>query len=407
VAEWYIANGDVDNWQAEIAHAITLAPDDAELRISLGLVALDKEDVSLADTSFAAANRIRPHDPEVEAALATTGFCLRKDTAATEALLRQALADSPNSIDIGRLLQGFLRYIKRDADAAAAVTVGHSEDPPRPGARDTPTLEEVRRDDANQALSAVNAARAKAHLQPVTLDDRISSGAESHAWWFVFNLCHSEVKGLGIHHEVAGTPGYTGYSMRDRASYFGYPQASMAEDITHTGSPDGAIADWVNSVFHRFPLMRPDLVQIGFGDAVILDLPIEVMDMGFSDRAVPSSVITPFPADGQTDVPTAFGGNELPDPVPKGGTYPTGYPITINFSPDSRVAVASYRVTDPAGNVLPLYVLQPTPAGTDNVLSMLPRSPLKAGTRYRVRVSGTVDGRPFSLDYSFTTIRAT
>jgi tetratricopeptide (TPR) repeat protein len=406
IAEWYLGQGMEDRWQAEIAHAVSLAPDDFQLRVSLGTVALDKEDVSLADQSFAAANRIRPHDAGVEATLATTGFCLRRDQAGTEALLRQALADAPDSESIGLLLQGFLRYIERNSDAADAVAVGRDQDPPRPGAHEAPTLAEVRADAAGRALAAVNAARAKAHLPPVALDDRISAGAESHAYWFVFNLCRPEVKGLGIHHEVSATPGFTGYSMRDRASFFGYPPAAMAEDITHRGDPEGAIADWVDSVFHRFPIMRADLTQIGFGEAMVADLPIEVMDMGYTGAAADVRTITPFPADGQTGVPVAFAGNELPDPVPKGGTYPTGYPITVNFAPDARVAISDYRVLDPAGAALALYVLQPTPAGTENVLSMLPRAPLHPGSRYRVHVAGTINGSPFALDYAFTTVSA-
>ncbi|HEV3232627.1 MAG TPA: CAP domain-containing protein [Candidatus Dormibacteraeota bacterium] len=406
IADWYVRDGQIDKWQAEVARAVGLAPDDAELRISLGTVALEREDIALADTSFAAANRIRPHDAAVEAELATTGFCIRHDTAASEALLRAALADAPGSAPVGRLLQGFLRYVKGDPAGADAVTVGRAEDPARPGAKTSPTLDDLRAGDAALALAAVNAARAQAHLAPVVLDQRISSGAESHAYWFLFNLCRAEVKGLGIHHEVSGTPGFTGVTMRDRATHFGYPPASMAEDITHRGTPDGAVSDWVDSVFHRFPIMRPDLTAIGFGDALIGELPIEVMDMGYSTAGVDERSITPFPADGQTGVPTAFLGNELPDPVPAGGAYPTGYPVTVNFAPSARVLIADFRITDPGGAGLPLYSIQPTPAGSENVLSMLPRAPFKASTRYRVRITGTIDGGAFSLDYSFTTVPA-
>src|SRR5205807_10217579 len=96
---------------------------------------------------------------------------------------------------------------------------------------------------------------------------------------------------------------------------------------------------------------------------------------------------------------------ELPDPVPAGGKYPTGYPITLNFYPYARVVIASYSVSGAAGAV-PVYELPPTLPGTENVLSMLPKSPLSPGTQYHVHVSGTIAGVTFTRDWSFTTVKA-
>jgi hypothetical protein len=126
------------------------------------------------------------------------------------------------------------------------------------------------------------------------------------------------------------------------------------------------------------------------------------MDMGYTNSAGDARAIIPYPAAGQADVPAAFFGNELPDPVPKGGAYPTGYPVTINFNPYAHVVIGSYAISDASGAPVEAYVLQPTPAGTENVLSMLPKSPLKAKGVYHVHVAGTIDGGPFSQDYSFT-----
>jgi uncharacterized protein YkwD len=402
LAEYYYGADKLDLAVQKFHDAIALAPDDPQLRTTVGQVALLKEDIPVANEAYVAANRLKPHDASIEEVLAVTDFGVHRDVAATEKLLRQAQADAPNNLEIADLLQGFLRFIKQDAAAADQVTLGSDVDPARPNTRQPPQLATVKRAAASAALRTVNDYRARAHLPPVVLDDRISAGADSHAYWFLFNLGLPDVKGLGIHHEVSGSPGFTGFSMRDRASHFGYPNAPMAEDITHRGSAEGAVADWVNSVFHRFPIMRPDLVAIGFGDATVGMLPIEVMDMGYTNSPGDARAIVPYPAAGQADVPAAFFGNELPDPVPKGGAYPTGYPVTINFNPYAHVVIGSYAISDAAGAPVDAYVLQPTPAGTENVLSMLPKSPLKAKGVYHVHVAGTIDGGAFSQDYSFT-----
>lgn len=403
LAEHYYGSDNLDLAVQKFHEAIALAPDDPQLRTTVGQVALLKEDIPVANEAFVAANQLKPHDAGIEEVLAVTDFGVHRDIPAAEKLLREAQADAPNNLDIADLLEGFLRYIKHDPAAADEVTLGSDVDPARPNSRQPPQLAAVKRAAAEAALRTVNDYRSKAHLSPVTLDDRISSGADSHAYWFLFNLGLPEVKGLGIHHEVAGSPGYTGFTMRDRASHFGYPNAPMAEDITHRGTAEAAVSDWVNSVFHRFPIMRPDLAALGFSNATLGVLPIEVMDMGYNNSAGDRRAIVPYPAPGQTDVPAAFFGNELPDPVPKGGAYPTGYPVTVNFNPYAHVVVTSSAITDAAGAPVDCYVLQPTPAGTENVLSMLPKAPFKASAVYHVQVSGTIDGSPFSQDYSFTT----
>ena len=176
----------------------------------------------------------------------------------------------------------------------------------------------------------------------------------------------------------------------------------MSEDITHRGEAAAAVADWVDSVFHRFPMLRSDLDGIGFGMAAVDILPIEVMDMSYTDAAGDVRLSSPYPADGQLEVPVAFFGNELPDPVPTGGSYPTGYPVTLNFSPAARVVIATWSITDPHGTTSDAYVINPTPA-SENVLSLLPKKPFAAGTRYSVHVTGTINGSSFTRDWSFTT----
>jgi tetratricopeptide (TPR) repeat protein len=403
LAEYYFASGQLDEAAAQFKKATDMAPGDAGLRVTLGSAALFHQDVAVAQEAYAAANTLKPHDPNIESTLAITSFATTRDTAATERLLRQAVAESPQSVDLAELLDGFLRYIKRDTAAADLVVVGKPPpEPIRPDSHFPVDIKSLRQATSQQALNALNVDRAKAHLAPVKLDDRITEGSLSHAYWWLFNLSLPEVKGLGIHKEVSGSPGFTGYSMRERATTFGYPPGSMAEDITHRGDPAGAIQDWVDSVYHRFPLMRPDLETIGFGAASGGGLPIDVMDLGFRSELGDPAQQVAFPADGQVNVPPAFVGNELPDPVPPGGKYPVGYPITVNYNPYVDVQVRDWSLTDAAGTPVDAYTLPPS-RDAENVYTILPKQPLKRGMTYRVHIAATIQGAPVNQDWSFTT----
>lgn len=403
LAEYDFINDRTPEAVALVRQAIAMAPSDPTLRLTLGDEALQRLDVTLADESFSAANSLKPHDPQVESTLAMTHFTLHHNSAEAEGLLRQAVADAHGDINLASLLEGFLRYVKGDAAAADAILAGA---PPRepldPRAHFPASITETRHREQQGALDALNAVRKLAHLNPVHLDERISSGATAHAYWWLFNLSLPEVKGLGIHREVPSTPGFTGVTMRDRSTKFGYPQASMAEDITHRGDPAAAIKDWVDSVYHRFPLMIATLDAVGFGEATGGGLPIDVLDMGYLNEVGDPGSQVAFPAEGQTGVPVAFVGNELPDPVPPGGKYPTGYPVTLNFNPYVNVGGGASEIRDAAGHVVDSYVLPATRA-EENVLTILPRAPLSTNTTYRVHVTGTIDGAAFTRDWSFTT----
>ena len=255
----------------------------------------------------------------------------------------------------------------------------------------------------NAALNQLNYYRAKARLPAVRLDDRISKGAASHSYWWLFNLSNPSIKGLGIHKEVSGTPGYTGFTMRDRAVHFGFPSNfGMAEVIDHTGTPESGVTVWIDSVYHRFPLMSPLLDAVGFGEAIGGGLPMETMDVSFKNEVGDTRVMVPYPADGQTEVPRQFTGNEIPDPVPGGYKSPVGYPITVNFNSHVAASVSSITLKIASGAAVPYWSIAPTLAD-ENVLTILPKEPLKPSTTYQVHIGGQIQGIAYSKDWSFST----
>ena len=188
--------------------------------------------------------------------------------------------------------------------------------------------------------------------------------------------------------------------MLTRAQHFGYPQRSMAEVITHRSEPAGAVGDWIDSVYHRIPLLRADLVEVGYGDAYLGPLTVQVMDMSY--REVASGRIILYPAPNQTSVPVAFNGNEIPDPAPN-ASYPIGYPVTTTFDRNARVTIGAFHLRDPSGADLPGISLQPGNE-TENSFAFLANVPLKPGTIYTADLVYTLNGKAGHLVWKFTTV---
>jgi hypothetical protein len=235
----------------------------------------------------------------------------------------------------------------------------------------------------------------------VQLDPRLSASARSHGYYWLFNNLSPAVAGLGIHLETQGFAGFSGAEPWDRATAAGYPDQRVGEDITHRGAADSAVADWVNSVFHRFAIMRPDLTVIGYGSADAGSVLIEDMEFGFAVARSTTPVV--YPGAGQTNVPATFVDNELPDPVPAGASRTTGYPVTVTFSVADAVRMTAFTVAGPDGRTLPAYSLPPS-GGTENSASLLPVSPLQAGTRYTAHITAYVNGTRFDRTWTFTTL---
>jgi hypothetical protein len=188
----------------------------------------------------------------------------------------------------------------------------------------------------------------------------------------------------------------------DRDNAFGWRDGPVGEDITHRGSPEAAVGDWVDSVYHRFPILRPDLRVIGFADASMLSLPIEDMEFGFSGLSPSHAPPVRYPADGQTGVPANFFDNELPDPVPPGAARVTGYPVTVTFDRRSVVHMSSFSLTGPGGAAVALVAVQAPSDATENSAFLLPAAPLVAGARYVAHIVATVDGVAYDSTWSFT-----
>ena len=404
LARFSIARQDLTQATEFLQRAATLSPDDPGLREQLGEVALFAQDYGVAKSAYQAALKLQPRSALDLEILGDIAVALDKDPTTAVNDERAAVAAEPTDQEAGAFLVAVMRYLQKDsagAQQAAKATVAPSAGP-GPAATYV-DLDKAALDRQAAALVAVNQYRKLAGLGPVTVSSVIQQSALSHAFYTFFNGADPKLRDLGIHQENSSGLGYTGDNVLARAQHFGYPQRSMAEVITHRNDPAGGVSDWIDSVYHRIPILRADLMELGYGDAYLGPMTVQVMDMSYRETATGRVVL--YPAPGQTNVPPAFNGNEIPDPAPN-ATYPIGYPVTATFDRNARVTITAFAFRDPSGANLPGVTLQPDSPDTENSFAYLANAPLKPGTTYTCDLSYTLNGVAGHKSWKFTTAAA-
>ena len=403
LARFSIARQDLNAATDFLKRAATLSPDDAGLREQLGDVALFAQDYSVAKAAYEAALKLQPRSALDLKVLGDIAVALDKDRTTAAKDERAAIAAEPTDQEAGAYLVAVLRYLAKDETAALqaakqSVAPGGSSTAPVTTFVD---LDKAAADREAIALDTVNRYRRLAGLTPVTSSGVIHQAALAHAIYTLFNGALPSIRDLGIHKEEASGQGYTGDNVLSRAQHFGYPQRSMAEVITHRGEPAGAVTDWIDSVYHRFPLLRADLVELGYGDAYLGPMSVQVMDMSYREKATGRIIV--YPAANQVGVPIAFNGNEIPDPAPN-ASYPIGYPVTATFDRNASVTVGGFHLRDPSGTDLPGVTLLPNQPDMENSFAYMANVPLKPGTTYTADLTYTLNGKAGHTVWKFTTV---
>jgi uncharacterized protein YkwD len=244
-------------------------------------------------------------------------------------------------------------------------------------------------------LEQVNGYRKQVGVGAVTLDAALSRGCQAHADYLVRNEDQPSTQGLGGHDEDPKLPGYSEEGKK----------AGKAADIAFDVAPLAAVPAWMASLFHRVPLLDPELRRVGFGAArgersgwVVV---VDVETGQGSDRPVFC------PADGQQDVPLAYHAGERPDPIPESKDKKAGFPVSVRFPRGARVQDVTARLTDAAGQEMPAWVLTPEKTVDRdlerNSVCLIAQQPLRPGTTYTAAVTARVDGTEWKQTWRFTT----
>jgi uncharacterized protein YkwD len=251
---------------------------------------------------------------------------------------------------------------------------------------------------AKAVVAQVNGYRKLAGLGAVELDAGLTKGCRAHADYLVRNAGDPSTEGLGGHDENPKLPGYSEEGRR----------AGKSSDIAFDVEPLAAVPDWMATLFHRIPLLDPELRRVGFGASKGEKSGWVVGVDVTSGRG--SSAVVCCPADGQKDVPTAYHAGERPDPVPQSKDHRAGFPVTVMFPPGAAVKDATARLLDGRGQEVAAWVSSPEQTVDHdlqrNQVCLIARQPLQPGTRYTVTVSAQVDGAEWKETWRFTTRKA-
>ncbi|MCS7061461.1 MAG: CARDB domain-containing protein [Anaerolineae bacterium] len=294
-----------------------------------------------------------------------------------------------------------------------------------------------------QAVARVNYFRDLAGLPKAFGAAAIHQAAQAHAEFVANHQNDPRMAGLGFHRQHPDLSGYTGMWPSDRARYFGYT-GYVGEDGHFIGDPVGSVDGWMETVYHRTLILCYSCIDVGYGRVNDGRGRFDVLNMGsrsglWPDKVLPSTRRTiVYPAQGQVNVPEAWSGAEIPDPLP-GLPRPVGYPISLQIVqpwstqivqaavelPELRPgpgwlqqsvepgAVSSWKLTlaelrNSRQESVPAYVLDvnsdpPKYLGPDTVF-IISKAPLQKGETYIVRFVGVDSrGQPFDVRSAFST----
>lgn len=259
--------------------------------------------------------------------------------------------------------------------------------------------------DAIAALNAVNKVRLKTGAGCMSQAPALSMSATSHCNYNATNASMSMCQ-PGGHSEVMSCMGFTGADVQARVKAAGYSGlAGVTEVLTQGGTPEQAVMGWVDTLWHRIPVLDPWTTDMGYGTAT----GCRVIDFGRGMTPAAKELVTVYPYDGQTDFPTSFNGLESPQPPMPSTGWPSGSFISV-FAQNIQVTDHVLTLDSDPTPIEHIWIDKNSStvmAGYRGYLSvvafMYANKPLSPNTKYRAKVTGMHTGGTFNLEWTFTT----
>jgi hypothetical protein len=258
------------------------------------------------------------------------------------------------------------------------------------------------------ALQIVNSTRAAMGSPCASMVAALNTSATKHCQYYAANVnstmanCNSSAD---PHTEVSGCPDFVGADPGTREAAAGYMSYGWSEVMAKDDNSTEALSQWINSIWHRTPVLDPWTRDLGYGAAKGCD----TIDFG-TGATSPSNLVVTYPYDGQTGLMTSFNGTyESPAPPMPPSGWPSGYPVHV-YVQGATITLTTHEFSVDGGAMLDHQVI--TPQTSNNILQdaviVYANSPLKSGTRYRVHVAGTAAGfrggsSSFNVNIAFTT----
>ncbi|HIN85496.1 MAG TPA: CAP domain-containing protein [Myxococcales bacterium] len=260
-----------------------------------------------------------------------------------------------------------------------------------------------------KALWWVNTFRARAGLGPLDEKSSLNNAAQAHASYVLHNADLYDNKQLSVHEEMSDRPGFTGVRFWERMEHAQYASNAFREVIAYQAHPAGAVAHWMETVYHRLPLLHPSARHMGYAQLTNGDSQINVLDMGTGNvdpLTIPDGVAWPPP--NARDVSLSWDGLESPQPPAPAGGYPSGPVITLTFPPIKLIEITHHKIVDLDQNSAALAHVLLTPNNDPNLhgessIALYTNNPLSPGHSYQVTIEGIVDDHHFKRSWRFTT----
>lgn len=388
LARFDYANGRSDQGAAITARIEKAHPHDYLVLVALANSAFLQGDSPGAVRLYGGALRVRPSAPAAALGLAEVDVAANRDFHGAHDLLLASLKVNSRSADVYLYLRELDLLVLNTDPVAELGDLVQALPASLVGARKT-------------AIAAVGDYRKVGQLGGVPEDAGLDDAALAHAYYWLFNFGQASEQGVAVHTESPTLPAFTGARSSERAAHFGYRGDRTVEDIAHTYSATSAVQRWMDTVYHRFPILDAESVGAGYGEAQVGALAIQVLEVGL-DRPGKSEPVL-YPAPDQSSVPSLIVGGEVPEPLPTGTVYPVGYPITLSVGAGYVLHVTEAGIVDPGGTAVPFYAVV---AGADsdlrpNQFALVPLVPLKPG-RYRVQISGLAGTQRLQAAWQFS-----
>jgi cysteine-rich repeat protein len=256
--------------------------------------------------------------------------------------------------------------------------------------------------DQVETFHIINAIRASVGLPGQQLNAQLDQAAQAHAAYHGLNGDNTG----NPHTEASGSPGFTGVNFFDRTSAAGFNGQSFFEVMAFFNSPQPAVDIWLNSVFHRVPLIHPNATQMGYGGAGGAGGSADVIDFGLGASEDPTQIVL-FPPPNATGVTRSFNTfQEGPTPPAAPGGNSTTGPIVSVLS-DFDIVLTESKIFDSSGVELPTTLVSPQTPGLGPFMSgtfaFYAAGPAPANATFTAHIAGTINGQAFTRDWSFTT----
>ncbi len=275
-----------------------------------------------------------------------------------------------------------------DANATATETGAPAECPALPASAPA---------DAVTAINAENAVRVAMGIPCASLVLTLCTSALNHCNYYTTNQGSSTCQASSAHNEISGCPDFTGADPGAREKAAGYSSNGWSECMAFLGDPAGAVKTFIDSVYHRTPVLSPWYRDMGYGGGTGCD----TIDFGVG-TSTPKTVTAVFPYDGETGVPLSFNGaQEGPTPPAPSTGWPSGYPVTLY---GQGITVSSHQImVDGTTTPLDHQWLDGDSTLGSTAKVLYTDAPLTANTTYRVIIDGTQSSAPVHFEWTFTT----